>query len=137
MKWVIDSSMALAWALPDEVSEDADQFLGQVESGSVFWVPPLWWYEITNALLMAQRRKSLSEVGRIRLIELYRGLPIETDMALDSDTIGRLSALSTEYNISAYDAAYLELAQRRALGLATVDRTLSAVAKRAGTKVAP
>ncbi len=134
MNWVIDPSMALAWALPDEVSEDADQFLGQVESGSVFWVPPWGWYEITNALLMAQRRKRLSEVGRIRLIELYRGRPIETDMALDSDTIGRLSALSTEYNISAYDAAYLELAQRRGMGLATVDRRLRSAAQNAGVK---
>lgn len=134
MNWVIDSSMALAWALPDEMSEQAEQFLGRTISGNVFWVPALWWYEIANALMMAQRRKRLSEAGRVRLIELYRELPIETDMILDSDIIGRLHALCIEYNLSAYDAAYLELAQRRGLGLATVDRRLRLVAQRAGVK---
>ncbi len=137
MNWVIDSSIALAWALPDEASEAADQFLDRVTSGSVFWVPSLWWYEIANALLMAQRRKRLSEAGWTRLVELYRGLPIETDMALDPNVIGRLHALSTEYHLSAYDAAYLELAQRRGLGLATVDRRLRSVAQKAGVKTIP
>ncbi len=134
MNWVIDSSTALAWALPDERSKEADGFLGRVAIGDIFWVPALWWYEIANALLMAQRRKRLPEAGRIRLIELYRRLPIQTDIALDSDIIGRLHSLSIEYNLSAYDAAYLELAQRRGLGLGTVDRRLRSVAERAGVK---
>lgn len=136
MDWVIDSSMALAWALPDEMSEEAERFLSRMLTGNIFWVPALWWYEIANALLMAQRRKRLSEAERIRLTELYRDLPIQTDMALDLDIIGRLHALSTEYNLSAYDAAYLELAQRRGLGLATVDRRLRSVAQKAGVKKA-
>ena len=135
MDWVIDSSMALAWALPDEMSKEAERFLSRISVGNIFWVPPLWWYEIANALLMAQRRKRLAEAERIRLIELYRKLPIQTDMALDSDIIGRFHTLSIEYNLSAYDAAYLELAQRRGLGLATVDRRLRLVAQRAGVRI--
>lgn len=135
MNWVIDSSMALAWALPDETSDEAERFLSRMVTGNMFWVPALWWYEIANALLMAQRRKRLSEAGRIQLIELYRKLPIQTDMALDPDLIGRLHALSIEYNLSAYDAAYLELAQRKGLGLATVDRRLRSAGERAGMKL--
>ena len=132
MDWVIDSSIALAWALPDETSKEAERFLSRVSIRSVLWVPALWWYEVANALLMAQRRKRLTEAGRIRLMELYRKLPIRTDMMLDSDIMWRFHTLGIEYNVSAYDAAYLELAQRRGLGLATVDHHLHGAAQKAG-----
>jgi predicted nucleic acid-binding protein len=137
MDCVIDSSIALAWALPDETSKEAERFLSRISIENILWVPPLWWYEVANALLMAQRRKRLTEAERIRLIELYGKLPIRTDMALDSEKMGRFHALAIEYNLSAYDASYLELAQRRGLGLATVDRQLRLVAQRAGVKTAP
>ena len=135
MDWVIDSSIALAWALPDETSKEAERFLSRILVGNIFWVPALWWYEMANALLMAQRRKRLTEAERIRLIELYRKLPIQTDIILDSDIIGRFHTLAIEYNLSAYDTAYLELAQRRGLGLATIDRQLRSAAQKAGVKV--
>jgi len=132
MEWVIDSSIALAWALPDETSKEAERFLSRLSIRSILWVPALWWYEMANALLMAQRRKRLTEAGRIRLMELYRKLPIRTDMMLDSDIMWHFHTLAMEYNLSAYDAAYLELAQRRGLGLATVDQHLHAAAQKAG-----
>ena len=90
---------------------------------------------MANALLMAQRRKRLTEAERIRLIELYRKLPVQTDMTLDPDIISRFHTLAIEYNLSAYDTAYLELAQRKGLGLATVDRQLRSAAQKAGVKV--
>jgi len=135
MHWVIDSSIALAWALPDETSKEADLVLDRILAGNIFWVPALWWYEMANALLMAQRRKRLTEADRMRLIELYRRLPIQTDMMLDSDIMVRFHSLAIEYNLSAYDTAYLELAQRKGLGLATVDRHLRSAAQKAGVKV--
>ena len=135
MDWVVDSSIALAWGLPDETSKEADRFLSQISIRSILWVPALWWYETANALLMARRRKRLTEAERIRLMELYRRLPIRTDVALDSDMVWRLHTLAIEYNLSAYDAAHLELAQPRGLGLATVDRPLRHAAQRAGMNV--
>ncbi len=135
MDWVIDSSIALAWALPDETSKEAERFLNRLLTGSMFWVPALWWYEMANALLMAQRRKRLTEAERMRLIELYREIPVQTDVTLDSDLMGRLHTLGIEYNLSAYDTAYLELAQRKGLGLATVDKQLRSAAQKAGVKV--
>ena len=136
MDWVLDSSTALALALPDETSEQADRFFGRITSGSVLWVPALWWYEMANALLGAQRRKRLTERDRMRLIELYKMLPIQTDTVLDSDAMYRFQTLAMEYELSAYDAAYLELAQRRAFGLATFDQRLHSAARKAGVKVA-
>jgi predicted nucleic acid-binding protein len=135
MDWVIDSSIALAWALPDETAKEAERFLSRISVTMVLWVPALWWYEMANALLMAQRRERLTETERIRLIELYRKLPIRTDRMLDSNIMERFQTLAIEYRLSAYDAAYLELAQRRGLGLATVDRPLRLAAQKAGIKV--
>jgi predicted nucleic acid-binding protein len=136
MDWVLDSSTALALALPDETSDQADRFFGRITSGSVLWVPALWWYEMANALLGAQRQKRLTERDRMRLTELYRMLPIQTDSILDSDAMYRFDTLAMEYELSAYDAAYLELAQRKGLGLATLDQRLHSAALRAGVKVA-
>ena len=136
MDWVVDSSIALALALPDEASEHADHFFGRITGGSVLWVPALWWYEMANALIGAQRRKRLTERDRMRLIELYRMLPIQTDTVLDPDAMHRFQTLAMEHELSAYDAAYLELAQRKGLGLATLDQRLQSAALRAGVKVA-
>ncbi len=136
MDWVLDSSIALALALPDKTSEQADGFFGRMTAGSVLWVPALWWYEMANALTSVQRRKRLTESDRMRLIELYKMLPIQTDVVLDSDAMYRFHTLAMEYALSAYDAAYLELAQRRGLGLATLDQRLHSAARKAGVKVA-
>jgi len=136
MDWVLDSSIALALALPDETSDQADGFFGRVSGESTFWVPALWWYEMANALIGAERRKRLAAKDRMRLIELYRMLPIQTDTALDSDAMYRFQTMAMEYGLSAYDASYLELAQRRGLGLATLDQRLHSAAHKAGVKVA-
>lgn len=136
MGWVLDCSLALAWALPDETSKRADRFLTRLSRTDVLWVPALWWYEIANALTMARRRQRLREADYVRLVELYGMLPVQTDVHLNSDTVRRFQALAQEYGVSAYDAAYLELAQRRRIGLATLDHRLLAAAQKAGVKVA-
>lgn len=135
MDWVLDCSLALAWALPDESSRQADRFLARVSRRNILWVPALWWYEMANALTMAQRRQRLVEADRLHLIELYGMLPIQTDTALSPDAMWRFHVLAQEYTLSAYDAAYLELAQRRGLGLATLDKRLIAAARRASVRV--
>ena len=71
MEWVVDSSLALAWGLPDEISPRADRMLDRVTAQDVLWVPALWWYEIANALMMAERRRRITEADRLALIQLY------------------------------------------------------------------
>lgn len=135
MDWVLDASIALAWALPDETSLQADQFLSRVSRKDVLWVPSLWWYEVANALILAERRKRLTEADGIQLRELYGMLPIKTDVIIGLDTIERLRTLAREYGLSAYDAAYLELALRRGLRLATLDQNLQSAARKAGVRI--
>jgi predicted nucleic acid-binding protein len=135
MEAVLDRSLALAWALPDEASSRADRWLARVSPDDVLLVPALWWYEMTNALTVAQRRRRLTGTEVTRLIDLYGALPIQTDTFLGREASWRLHALAQEFGLSAYDAAYLELAQRRGVALATMDRRLAVAARRAGVQI--
>ena len=132
--WVIDSSFALAWGLPDESSTEAERFLSNLPPNAILWVPSLWWYEIANALLMAERRGRLKEAEPLRLLELYRSLPLETDAASGPDALWRFRTLGREHGLTAYDASYLELAARRSLALASLDKTLIKAARKVGVR---
>jgi predicted nucleic acid-binding protein len=77
----------------------------------------------------------LTETDYARLLELYGTLPIQTHMELTTDALRRFVVLAKEYNLSAYDAAYLELAQRRGLRLATLDQPLIRAAREAGVQL--
>jgi len=135
MEMVLDSSVALAWVLPDETSSRADRLLAKLPRESVLWVPALWWYEVANALTVAQRRRRLPQRDRARAIELYGTLPVRTDAALDAHALRRFHVLAEEHGLSAYDAAYVELAQRKGLRFATFDQRLAMAARRAGVRM--
>ena len=134
MEWVMDASVALAWALPDENSQKADLLLNHEGSETLFHVPALWWYEVGNALVVAYRRKRISETKIFQILQLYTKLPLKTETSLTVDTVWRMCSLAREYALSVYDAAYLDLAQQLGVGLATFDRHLCSVAKKAGLK---
>jgi len=135
MDWVLDASFALAWALPDEISGRAEEFLKETWGKAYFWVPALWWYELSNGLVMAQRNHRVSEADRNRLMEIYGMLPIQTDVFVSAELAWRLQAIAQEYLLTCYEAAYLELAQRRGLGFATTDHSLTMAARKAGITV--
>jgi predicted nucleic acid-binding protein len=132
MECVVDSSFALAWALPDERSSRADRIMDRLTAEDRFWVPALWWYEVANALLMAERRRRITEADRLALTQLYERLPIQTDAHLTVHTIRQIQSLAMAHGLSAYDASYLELAIRKDLPLATLDKPLTKAAKEAG-----
>lgn len=135
--WVLDSSLALAWGLPDETSRRAERFLERISPQDELWVPGLWWYEIANALAVAQRRRRLAEAEALRLVEMYRQLPLETDFCSGPEALWRYRGLSLEHGLSVYDSVYLELAARRGLALASLDRSLVSAAHRAGVRTLP
>lgn len=135
MELVLDCSLALAWTVPDEGSKAAERLLSRMDQESKLWIPALWWYELSNALTVAQRRGRLNDSDALRLIELYRRLPLFTDTLLGADAVFRFRSLAQRYSLSAYDAAYLELAQRRGVALATLDEALKKAARKAGVQV--
>jgi predicted nucleic acid-binding protein len=120
---VIDASVALAWCFPDEASDYADSVLFAVEDQSVI-VPAIWALEVANALLVGERRKRIRPLEIRRFVELVSGLSIVEDRQLFSNTVGNVLPLAKEHGLSAYDAAYLDVAARRDIPLATLDSTL-------------
>jgi len=134
-RWVIDSSMALAWALPDERSPSADGFWNHVGSESQLWVPSLWWYEIANALVVVCRRGRLDNESSQEILSLLGRLPVTTASPPVGDEARRLHALAVKHGLSAYDAAYLDLARNLFVDVATLDQGLATAARNEGLSV--
>lgn len=85
--------------------------------------------------MLARRRKRLNEAQGARILELLSLFPLRVDAPPGPASASRLSQLAQEHSLSAYDAAYLELAERRGLALATFDRGLIRAARAAGVRL--
>ncbi len=134
-EFVLDASLTLAWALPDEASEYSDLVLRHLAAGKA-WVPDLWPHEIANALVMAQRRRRITAAQRALFIEELLKLPIEVAHAPARTVLEVHGTLADRYALTAYDAAYLDLALRNGLPLATQDKALAAAAAKASVGLA-
>lgn len=131
MAFVLDCSVALTWILPDE---DGDQIsvLSEALTSESAVVPEIWPLEVANALLVARRHRRLKDKDVERAVRDLAALPIEIDRETHRMALKTIMALANKYKLSSYDAAYLELAQRQSLPLATLDRKLRSACKTAG-----
>ena len=128
MSLVLDGSATVAWLVPDERTAPSQRVLEQVgEMGAI--VPMLWRLEIGNTLTLAVRRKRISRDERAAALAKLSDLPIETDPETFVHAWTSTLALADRFNLTVYDACYLELAQRRALPLATLDKDLRKAAE--------
>ncbi len=120
---VLDASLTLAWFFKDERTPGADAVLTEVtEKGAV--VPSLWRLEVANALQMALRRKRIDVAFRDSALTQLSRLSISADPDTDAYAWTMTLQLADRFQLTLYDAAYLELADRRRLPLATLDREL-------------
>lgn len=131
MPFVVDASVSAAWGLADESSAVADLADALLES-DVALVPRIWWYEIRNLLLVNERRQRITSADSLTFLRLLSSYPIEIEAEEDEQAIFQFAR---EYRLSFYDAAYLELAHRRAVPLATLDRALSTAAQAIGVSL--
>lgn len=128
---MIDSSVALTWCFEDEASPAADRLLAQLtDTGAV--APSLWPLEVLNGLAMAERRGRLTTLARHEKISFLQALPISLDHETAAQAWTTTSRLAERYRLTLYDAAYLELAQRLNLPLATLDKELREAARALG-----
>ncbi len=118
--FVLDRSITLAWFFEDESNAYADAVGDALVKASAV-VPALWHLEVANALLVGERRKRTTEAKATQFLGLLQSLPISVDDATIGQAWGETLHLARGQNLSAYDAAYLELALRRGLPLATLD----------------
>lgn len=129
--FVLDCSVTMAWCFDDEgtaYTHAVRDSLAQVRAV----VPSLWCLEVANATIMGERRKRLDEARGQRFIVLVEALPVVIDHENSSRAFSDILHLARAHQLSAYDAAYLELAIRRGLPLACLDGKLKSAAAAAG-----
>ena len=129
--FVVDNSVVMSWCFEDEASPYADAALDALRRGCAL-VPAVWGYEAANVLVVAVRRKRLKREDARRFAATLRRLPIEAAAPPDKAAVAALLDLADETGLSAYDAAYLDLARREHLPLATTDAALRKAAVAAG-----
>ena len=132
-KFVLDASVALSWCFADEENPYARMVLHMLREADAI-VPTIWPLEIANALVVAERRRRLKPTETSRFLSLIEGLDIVMDPGTPSHAFGETLSLARRHGLSAYDAAYLELAVRDALPLATLDGDLKNAARKLGLK---
>ena len=108
--WVIDASVTMPWFFPDEATPFTEGLLDAL-GDQVLWAPTLWVLECTNVLQSAQRRRRIDANRRAEIADELSELPVRLDPQTP-DFVG-LDRLASTHGLSAYDAAYLELALRR------------------------
>jgi predicted nucleic acid-binding protein len=134
VSFVVDNSVALTWCFEDERTAATTALLERVgESGAL--APGLWPLEALNGLLVAERLGRLDASRRRRLAGFLHALPINLDDETASQAWTATLGLAERFALSAYDAAYLELAQRHGLPLATLDQDLRKAATALGLTV--
>jgi predicted nucleic acid-binding protein len=131
MSLVLDSSVTLAWLYSDELTEPVRLVFDRVTSTRA-WVPSLWRLEVANALHMAVRRGRVDAAFRDASLADLAQLNIVADPDTDAFAWSTTLQLAQSHQLTVYDAAYLELAQRMALPLATLDQDLRNASQTAG-----
>ena len=127
--FVIDNSVVMAWCFEDEANSYADTIQDMLIENKAF-VPAIWPLEVTNVLLVAERKKRISKAGSGHFTALLSQLPIEVEPS-DTDTIFHETiSLARQYMLSSYDASYIELAIRKGLPIATQDKAIIRAAKK-------
>ncbi|HEX8814333.1 MAG TPA: type II toxin-antitoxin system VapC family toxin [Terriglobales bacterium] len=134
-RFVLDASVALAWCFPDEESQPAERVADLFRHGHTAIAPAFWPHEVLNALLAAEKRKRIST----QLVQSFLGdlgaLPVALEQVATGLVFSRILTLSREHELTAYDAAYLDLAIGSGLPLATLDKDLLKACREVGAEV--
>ncbi len=125
MPFVIDASIAACWAFKDEDHPIATLALERIRSDEAR-APSLWWFEVRNTLIMSERRSRLTEADTAAFLRGLARLGVTVDRLPDEAAV---LTLARRHRLTVYDAAYLELAQRENIPLATLDNALAHAAR--------
>lgn len=120
MAFVLDASITACWAFDDEDHPDASLAFERMRTEEAV-VPSLWWFEVRNILIVNERRRRITENETVSFLQNLSLLRFRVDHAPEEGAVLRLARAN---RLSVYDAAYLELAQREGLPLATLDVAL-------------
>ena len=134
MSFVLDTSVTMAWLFEDEATRTTEAILDRLKDEEAL-VPTLWTYEVGNVLLMAERRKRITEAQGRRFTQLLESLPIHISDSHLKSLWNNAVVVAREHGLSVYDGTYLDLAMREGIPLATRDRALRKAAKKLGIEI--
>jgi predicted nucleic acid-binding protein len=134
-RFVLDASVVLTWCFPDENAALAQHVAGMFKRGDTAVAPSFWPHEILNALLVGEKRKRISKELVRSFLEDLATLPIMLEPLPAEIVFGRIQRLSREHGLTAYDAAYLDLALDKGLPLASLDEDLARASKKARVRL--
>ena len=134
MTFVVDASVTLAWCFDDELSQRADLVLDRLTKENAV-APAIWPLEVANGLRSAERRNRLAAGELPGLRQLLSALPIRVEPVSLDGALSEVLEMARALELTAYDAAYLAVAVRHGLPLATLDDRLRTAAERAGIAV--
>ena len=126
----------MAWCFEDEATAYTERILNAFFNGTEAIVPALWPFDVANALLVAERRKRINTFQVIGLLSRIAGLPITVETTTARSAFTQVLPLARARDLGDYDAAYLELALRHAVPLATLDDSLRRAARLSGVSLA-
>lgn len=136
--FVLDCSVTVAWLFQNQASAATDELLiAMREKGAKALVPGIWHLEVGNVLTQAERRDRITNAQVSTALELIRMLPIVTDSETEDRSFREILSLARTASLTTYDAAYLELALRRGMPLATLDLGLIRAAKMVTVETLP
>jgi len=132
--FVIDCSITMAWCFSDEATPATANVQDRLEKETAL-VPAHWFLEVTNVLAMAERRRRITPQKSAAFLALLETMDVEVDHNTPARAFAHLLPLCRSHGLTAYDAAYLDLALRRQLPVASLDDDLRAGAKSLGVQV--
>jgi len=128
MAFVLDASISAVWALGDESAPLAEIAADRLKD-EIALVPSLWWYEVRNLLVINERRQRMTVEDTAHYLELLSSFPIQIDPIEDEQSVFQCAR---HFRLTFYDAAYLSVAQRNRIPLATLDKDLQEAAQASG-----
>lgn len=134
-KFVLDCSVTMAWLFRDEATDYTESALNALEKGAGALVPALWPLEVSNVLLVGERRGRISAAQTTGFIQVLEGFDIRIDSETAERAPGSTVHLARQHGLSAYDAAYLELSLRSGRRLVALDKKLRSAAKASGAQI--
>ena len=134
--FVVDNSVVMSWCFKDQVNAYADSVLDSFKAATAY-VPSVWSLEVVNVLLAAERANLISEADSVRFINLLSQLPIQVQHEGPDKTMKDLLALARTHELSSYDESYLDLAMKKGLPLASLDKKLRVAAEAVKLRILP
>lgn len=135
-RFILDASVTLCWCFENQASDYTEAIFERLAGGDEANVPFIWPLEVANVLVISERRRTLTVAQVTGFLEELAAWPIQVDTLGVDRAFQQILTTARQRNLSTYDAAYVELAIREGLPLATLDDDLRKAAKAVGVKIA-